>query len=118
MVKKNVKRPVGRPRNRIALQEINDPEIVAVTRSDLDAMVEKIVEARIAARNGVNERPRFVRIERHTDQQLNDAINGAVTKIKDFWVILHGIDAYIERRKRRNKATSGWKDPFFHEQQP
>jgi hypothetical protein len=43
------------------------------------------------------------RIEQHTDTELDIAIAAAVTKFgNDFWLMLHGIDAYMERRKRRD----------------
>lgn len=44
------------------------------------------------------------RIERHTDDELDSAVEAARRRFgDDFWLLLHGIDAYQERRKRRNK---------------
>lgn len=44
------------------------------------------------------------RIDRHTDGELDEAIERAVRKHgQDFWILLHGIDAYMERRKRRDE---------------
>jgi len=43
------------------------------------------------------------RIVDHSNAELNAAINEAVRKHgDDFWVLLHGIDAYMERRRRRS----------------
>jgi hypothetical protein len=42
------------------------------------------------------------RIEAHTDAELDAAVDAAVAKFgDDFWIMLHGIDAYMCRRKRR-----------------
>jgi hypothetical protein len=43
------------------------------------------------------------RIERHTDKELDAAVEAAHRRFGDeFWLLLHGIDAYQERRKRRS----------------
>lgn len=43
------------------------------------------------------------RIEAHTDAELNAAVDAAVAKFgDDFWLILHGVDAYMHRRQRRD----------------
>jgi hypothetical protein len=53
-------------------------------------------------------------ITRHTDAELNDAIEKAHRKWgEDFYTLLHGIDAYQERRKRR-----GQRQKFLHAQLP
>lgn len=42
------------------------------------------------------------RIEAHTTSELDAAIEVAYRKFgEDFYLMLHGIDAYMERRKRR-----------------
>lgn len=49
-------------------------------------------------------------IKRHTHEELEEAIERAVRKHgEDFWILLHAIDAYTERRKRsfRRRSTSG-----------
>lgn len=51
-------------------------------------------------------RPREARlgikkIEEHTNGELTVAIERAVTVFPLFWIIMHGVDAYLERRKRR-----------------
>ena len=52
------------------------------------------------------KRMRQKRIEAHTDDELDAAI--AVARIEcdrvglDFWKILHGVDAYMHRRRRRD----------------
>lgn len=52
--------------------------------------------------NIVERRRGLKRIERHSDQELNAAVAKAVDRFgDDFWLLLHGIDAYMERRKRR-----------------
>lgn len=41
-------------------------------------------------------------IKRHTDTELNDAVEAARRRFgDDFWILLHGVDAYQERRERR-----------------
>jgi hypothetical protein len=43
------------------------------------------------------------RIEAHTDEELDAAVKAAADKFgDDFWIVLHGIDAYLYRRKRRD----------------
>lgn len=43
-------------------------------------------------------------IDKHTDQELNEAIERASRRFgEDFYLMLHGIDAYMERRKRRRE---------------
>ena len=44
---------------------------------------------------------RIPTIFQHTDDQLETAISEAVQRHPDFYVLLHGIDAYMERRRRR-----------------
>ena len=42
------------------------------------------------------------RIKKHTDVELDAAVNQAVAEFGErFWVLLHGIDAYMERRERK-----------------
>ena len=47
------------------------------------------------------------RIEAHSDEELNAAVNAANNHCAlvglHFYRILHGIDAYMERRKRRDR---------------
>jgi hypothetical protein len=51
-----------------------------------------------------DKRKGLKRIERHTNEELDAAIEAARLKFgEDFWVLLHGVDAYMERRKRRTK---------------
>lgn len=46
------------------------------------------------------------RIERHSDAELDAAVETAQRKFgRDFWTMLHGVDAYQERRRRRNDAA-------------
>lgn len=41
-------------------------------------------------------------IKKHTDVELDAAVNQAVAEFGErFWVLLHGIDAYMERRERK-----------------
>lgn len=50
-----------------------------------------------------DKRRSLKRIERHTDEELDAAIEAARRRFGDeFWLLLHGIDAYMERRKRRD----------------
>ena len=45
--------------------------------------------------------PKFKKITRHTMSELEDAVQVAVDRFgRDFWLMLHGVDAYMERRKR------------------
>lgn len=58
------------------------------------------------------------RIEKHTDAELNAAIELAARKFgPDFYLMLHGIDAYMERRKRRTAKREAARtrrlDAFF-----
>lgn len=46
----------------------------------------------------------FPTIYRHTETQLDAAVERAA-QLPEFWVMLHGIDAYMERRRRRVKAA-------------
>lgn len=48
------------------------------------------------------------RIENHTDRELDDAIAEAVALFgsSQFYVMLHGIDAYMERRNRRRAKAA------------
>lgn len=47
------------------------------------------------------------RIEDHTPAELNAAIETAQRRFgDDFWIMLHGIDSYMERRRRR---AASWK---------
>lgn len=48
---------------------------------------------------------RLPTIFRHTDEQLETAIEAATKKCPEFFVLLHGIDAYMERRRRRMRAA-------------
>jgi hypothetical protein len=42
------------------------------------------------------------RIKDHTTSELNTAVEKAHRHFgDDFWLMLHGIDAYMERRRRR-----------------
>jgi hypothetical protein len=44
---------------------------------------------------------RFKKIEQHTREELELAIETAVERFgSDFWLMLHGIDSYMERRRR------------------
>ena len=51
-------------------------------------------------------RRRLKRIEAHTDDELDEAVKRAVVHCSDrglnFWTILHGVDAYMHRRGRRD----------------
>lgn len=50
------------------------------------------------------KRRQLKRIERHTDDELNAVIEQAFRRFgEDFYLMLHGIDAYMERRKRRKQ---------------
>lgn len=40
------------------------------------------------------------RITKHTEEELTAAVEAAVAACPDFYKILHGVDAYMERRKR------------------
>lgn len=56
---------------------------------------------------------KFPTIRKHTDEQLEEAIERAVKLIPDFYIILHGVDAYMERRRRRarlGRAISNHRD--------
>lgn len=59
------------------------------------------------------------RITAHDDKELDEAITEAVSHCHtvaglDFFKILHGVDAYMERRKRRNER---WQDANYVEQE-
>lgn len=45
--------------------------------------------------------PRFTRISEHSTKELTDVIDKVAEKYGPrFWEILHGVDAYMERRRR------------------
>jgi hypothetical protein len=50
------------------------------------------------------------RIERHTDEELDAAVQGAISHCDrhglDFFRVLHGVDAYMERRRRGDARVS------------
>lgn len=47
------------------------------------------------------------RIDHHSDAELDAAIERARRRFgDDYWIMLHGIDAYMERRKRRAKSRA------------
>jgi hypothetical protein len=48
---------------------------------------------------------RLPTIYKHTDAQLTVAIERAAEQCPDFFVLLHGIDAYMERRRRKVRAA-------------
>lgn len=55
------------------------------------------------------------RIEQHTTAELNAAVERARRKFgDDFWLLLHGIDAYMERRKRRRSRRQRIRDELIH----
>lgn len=58
---------------------------------------------------------RLKRIDKHTDEQLDLAINRAITKCPDFYILLHGIDAYMERRNRRKARREERKNACLHD---
>lgn len=43
------------------------------------------------------------RIRQHTDAELDGAIVAAVRAFPLFYTVLHGVDAYMERRRRREE---------------
>lgn len=51
------------------------------------------------------DRPRPKPIAAHTDEELDHAIQHSISHLAqrgiDFYRVLHGIDAYMERRERR-----------------
>lgn len=64
------------------------------------ALMASLCEDRIPRRRRLTPR-----IADHTDKELDIAIATAVDKIPGFWKILHGVDAYMERRNRRNRPN-------------
>jgi hypothetical protein len=47
------------------------------------------------------------RIKDHTTRELNAAVEKAQRHFgDDFWLMLHGIDAYMERRRRRANVSA------------
>jgi hypothetical protein len=45
-------------------------------------------------------------ITKHTDAELNLWVRRAADRFgSDFWLMLHGVDAYMERRRRRIRAV-------------
>lgn len=40
-----------------------------------------------------------------TDAELDDAIKEAVERVPMFWLIMRGVDAYMERRLRREDTA-------------
>ena len=60
-------------------------------------------------------RRRLKRIEAHTDEELDVAVRLAVSHCKlhelNFWLILHGVDAYMQRRGRRDARRTAEMHP-------
>lgn len=52
----------------------------------------------------------FKKIVEYTSEELDAAVRDAEGRIPDFYVILKGVDAYFERRKR--KENSGISPPL------
>lgn len=61
---------------------------------------------RPAEGRGSGVRGRIKRIVAHTDAELDAAVQQAVSHCAqrgiDFYRVLHGVDAYVERRRRRD----------------
>lgn len=49
----------------------------------------------------LRKKKRLKWIGAHTEDELNAAVEKAAATFPDFYVLLHGIDAYMERRRRR-----------------
>lgn len=56
------------------------------------------------------ERQTIKKISQHTSNELNEAIAKAEAAFPLFYVLLHGIDAYMERRRRRIEAAKDARD--------
>lgn len=104
--KVEVRRPVSRPKRKPVVA----PVTMTIGTSEYAAIQDNIMtlmgqidelKQKLVVDQEVKKPPRYVKIEDHTDQQLNDAINYAVTNCPGFWKILHGVDAYMERRRRQ-----------------
>ena len=64
----------------------------------------------------MTERQRIKRIDRHTDPELDAAVEAAVARFgDDFWIMLHGIDAYMCRRKRRDDQRAAANVDFYED---
>lgn len=55
--------------------------------------------------------PKFKKIIDYTSEELDYAIQQAVDRVPEFWTCMKGVDAYMEKRKRKElleqqKATS------------
>ena len=48
---------------------------------------------------------RIKRIEDHSDKELDFAIQKAANSFCLFWIVLHGVDAFLERRARRKERA-------------
>lgn len=90
-----MKRPVSRPKKPKGPRNLK-----AHGFTDGSWRLDERDQAR-AARTQRPPPPRFTRIEQHSDEELENAIAQAVRLVPDFFKILHGIDAYQERRRRR-----------------
>jgi hypothetical protein len=56
-------------------------------------------------------------IRQHTDEQLDIAIMRAEQKFPDdFYILLHGIDAYMERRRRIVRRLRAKRDAKLHDE--
>ena len=97
-----VRRPAGRPRRRvIEVDRAVEPTYVNLSVEALAGLIDDAVANRL-----VKKPLRFVRIKDYTSQQLEDTINNAVAKFPDFYMLLHCIDAYMERRRRKENGPS------------
>jgi hypothetical protein len=55
----------------------------------------------------MGKRRRLKRIRAHSDEELDAAIEKAVQVVPHFWTIMHGVDAYMERRRRQEDQRHG-----------
>jgi hypothetical protein len=104
-------RPVSRPKRR-KIEQIATHLDKPLLQRGLVAISETQLNDLVAAAASGAKPPRFTRIEQHTDAQLEMAIVQAARDIPDFWKIMHGIDAYMEKRRRKHSGRVGHAIPF------
>jgi len=91
-----VKRPTPKPVSRTTPSPKSRSTIRRKPR-DLDALLYEAIAKLELARNQIPVK----RIINYTREELDEAVQRAENVVPNFWVVLNGIDAYIERRRRK-----------------
>src|SRR4051812_22898732 len=110
MAKRAKKRRAAARKGRVKAARVTDASMQTVTEvaRELALMLEARAEKRVAV---AQAKAPFKRIGEYTDGELNMAVQVATEAVPQFWIIMRGVDAYIERRRRRQQRPA----PDFRE---